>query len=121
MAAFNLPGDSEWEAYSAGSKPAGCVHPLAIEVMREVGIDISLNRSKHIDEFADMAFDLAVTVCDTARESCPVLPGATEMVHWPFEDPAHAKGSKEERLGVFRRIRDSIQARIAEYLATVHS
>jgi arsenate reductase len=110
-------GKGQWDAFSAGSKPVGYVHPLAIQVMTESGYDISANRSKHVDEFRDQAFDVVVTVCDSARETCPILAGAVKTLHWPFDDPAHATGSDAEKLAVFRRVRDEIKGRIAEYLA----
>ena len=109
-------GEGKWEALSAGSHPAGYVHPLAVEVMQEIGIDISANTSKPVDELVNQSFDLVVTVCDSAKESCPLCPGAGQILHWPFEDPAAAKESDEEKIAVFRRVRDQIRARIAEYL-----
>lgn len=109
-------GNGEWTAYSAGSNPAGYVHPLAVQVMGESGIDLSGHRSKHLNEFQDQPFDLVVTVCDSARESCPVFPGAKETLHWPFEDPAHAAGTDDEKTKVFRNVRDQIRQKIAGYL-----
>lgn len=109
-------GASHWESFSAGSNPAGYVHPLAIEAMRENGIDLSAARSKHVDEFADQAFDLVVTVCDNARESCPNFPGAKQTLHWPFDDPAHVEGSAEKKRAAFRDVRDKIGRRIASFL-----
>jgi arsenate reductase len=111
-------GKGRWEAFSAGSNPAGYVHPLAVEVMREVDADISEGRSKHVREFTNELFELAVTVCSGARDSCPTLPGAQNILHWPFDDPAHAEGSDEEKRTVFRRVRDEISARIQQYLNT---
>jgi len=110
-------GADKWEAYSAGSEPAGYVHPLGVKAMEEIGIEIAANRSKHVDEFVDHDFDLVVTVCDGAKESCPVLPGAAQTVHWPFNDPASATGPDSEKLPVFQRVRDQIQARIEEFLS----
>jgi arsenate reductase len=95
------------EAQSAGTRP-GKVHPLAIEVMSEVGIDISENRSKHLDEFRDQRFDLAVTVCDGAYEVCPFFPGAKEHEHAGFPDPSAVDGTREEQLAAFRRAREDI-------------
>jgi arsenate reductase len=97
-----------FEVESAGTKP-GQVRPEAIEVMRELGIDISGHRSKHVDEFAGRKFDTVLTVCDNARESCPVFPGGTVTMHRNFEDPAAAQGSEAERLAVFRRVRDQLR------------
>ena len=83
--------------------------------MREIGIDISPHRSKSVDEFAGQAFDYVITVCDNANETCPVFPGTARRVHWPFDDPAAAQGSEDERKAVFRRVRDQIRARIAQF------
>jgi len=110
-----LAGD-QWEAFSAGSRPAGYVHPLAIRAMEEIGLDITAHRSKSVDEFAAQPFDLVVTVCDGARESCPVFPNAKQTVHWPFEDPAHATGTEEEQFAMFRIVRDQIHERIERFL-----
>lgn len=115
---WNQLGAGEWLASSAGSNPAGYVHPLAITVMAEEGIDLSGYQSQHLNEFTDEPFDLVVTVCDNAKESCPVFAKTGETFHWPFEDPAHATGSDEEKLEVFRKVRDQIRHRISEYLAT---
>ena len=109
-------GNGEWDSYSAGSKPAGHVHPLAIEAMKDIGIDLSEAHSKHVDEFAGQSFDLVITVCDSAKEACPVFPGAKQTLHWPFDDPAHAEGSDEEKCAFFREVRDQIRRRIQSYL-----
>ncbi|MEM0897777.1 MAG: arsenate reductase ArsC, partial [Verrucomicrobiota bacterium] len=93
----------------AGSKPAGYVHPKAIEVMKEEGHDISSFESEHLDKYLDAGIDTVVTVCDNAQESCPVFPGDVKTYHWSFEDPAHATGTDEEILAEFRRIRDQIK------------
>ena len=115
-ALWNQLGQGEWEAVSAGSKPSGYVHPLAIKAMESIGIDISTARSKHVDGLGDKPFDLVVTVCDNARESCPLFPNAKQTLHWPFEDPADFKGSDEERLAGFARVRHKISERISSYL-----
>ncbi len=94
---------------SAGAAP-GTVRPEAIAVMREAGIDISGHRSKHVDAFIGQRFDIVLTVCDDAREACPVFPGATRHVHQSFDDPAAHSGTDEERLAVFRRVRDELRA-----------
>jgi arsenate reductase (thioredoxin) len=99
------------EVFSAGTKPTG-VRPEAIEAMSELGIDISSHRSKHVDEFAGQPFDTVITVCDNAREACPVFPASVEMLHWSVEDPAAVEGSYEVRLAAFRRIRDQIRDRL---------
>ncbi|HAF70618.1 MAG: Arsenate reductase [Acetothermia bacterium 64_32] len=96
-----------FEAKSAGIKPTG-VHPLAIKVMAELGIDISHQHSKSIEEFLGQEFDYVVTVCDHAKETCPFFPGAKEYLHAGFPDPAAAEGTEEERLAAFRRVRDGI-------------
>ena len=101
-------GGPAFEVHSAGTRPSH-VRPEAIEAMKEVGIDISGHRSKSVDEFAGQEFDYVVTVCDNAKESCPVFPGKTERIHWSFEDPAAVEGEWETRLGAFRRIRDEIR------------
>lgn len=93
---------------SAGTKPSQ-VRPEAIAVMKELGIDISRHRSKSVDDFADREFDYVLTVCDNAKESCPVFPGHANRQHRNFEDPAAAEGSETARLAVFRRVRDEIR------------
>ena len=98
-----------FEVESAGMKPSH-VRPEAIAVMKELGIDISGQRSKHVDEFKGTAFDYVLTVCDHANEACPIVPGATRRIHHGFEDPAALRGTEEERLAVFRRVRDEIRA-----------
>lgn len=113
---WNLLGADVWQAASAGSNPAGYVHPLAVEVMSEAGIDLTHARSKHLDEFSGTPFELVVTVCDNAQQSCPHFPGAKQMLHWPFADPAHATGTEDEQRAAFRKVRDQIRERIAAYL-----
>ncbi len=98
----------QFEVSSAGTKP-GHVRPEAIAVMRELGIDISSHRSKHVDEFQGQPFDYVLTVCDNAKESCPYFPG-TLLIHRSFDDPAAFEGTELERLAVFRRVRDQIRA-----------
>jgi arsenate reductase (thioredoxin) len=102
-----------WEVFSAGTKP-GFVRPEAIAVMAEIGVDISGQRSKSVDEFLAQQFRYVVTVCDNARETCPVLPGAAGRLHWSLEDPAAIAGD-EERMAAFRRVRDELQARIRDF------
>lgn len=102
--------DPELEVYSAGTNPSGQVHPKAVQVMQEIGIDISDGYPKDVDEFIDKSFDYVITVCDNARETCPVFIGAVkEQLHIGFEDPAEAEGSEEEILAVFLRVRDEIK------------
>ena len=107
-----------YEVMSAGTHPRD-VHPLAIQVMREIGIDISEaagHRAKSLDEFKGKPIDLVVTVCDEAAEECPFFPGARRQEHWGFPDPSAAMGSEDERLATFRRVRDAIAARIDAFL-----
>ncbi len=100
---------------SAGSKPAGYVHPLAIKAMTEIGIDISGHRSKHLDEFLTQPVHTVITVCGNADQACPVFPGQVNRHHWPFDDPAHAPGSEAEQMEVFRRVRDEIRRVFGAY------
>ena len=105
-----------YEALSAGSKPAGYVHQGAIQVMSELGFDISDLRSKAINEFLPpdgTPPDLIISVCSGAEHDCPIFPGTTERLHWPFDDPAHAEGTEEEKLACFRRVRDEIREAIS--------
>ncbi len=94
---------------SAGSKPAGYVHPLAIKAMQEIGIDISAHRSKHLSEFLSEPVETVITVCGNADQACPMFPGQVNRYHWGFDDPAHATGTEDEQLAVFRRVRDEIR------------
>jgi len=96
------------EVHSAGSKPAGYVHPKAIQVLREIGIDISTHTSKHMNEFLKRDITTVITVCGNADEACPIYPGQVNRYHWGFEDPAHATGTEEQVLAEFRRVRDQI-------------
>ena len=107
----------QFQVASAGSKPAGYVHPLAIKALAEIGIDISGNRSKHLDEFLDQEVETVITVCGNADQACPVFPGQMNRHHWPFDDPAHAKGTEEEQYAVFQRVRDEIQRVFGAYAA----
>jgi arsenate reductase len=103
---------------SAGSKPAGHVHPLAVKAMAEIGIDISTHRSKHLGEFLDQLVETVITVCGNADQVCPVFPGQMNRHHWGFDDPAHATGTEEEeQLAVFRRVRDEIRRVFEAYAA----
>ena len=102
---------------SAGSKPAGYVHPLAIQVMAEVGIDISSHGSKHLSEFLHQPVETVITVCGNADQACPIFPGQVNRHHWPFTDPAHATGTVEEQLQVFREVRDQIRRVFEAYAA----
>lgn len=102
---------------SAGSKPAGYVHPLAIAVMREIGIDISAHHSKHVNEFLGQPVETVITVCGNADQVCPIFPGQVNRHHWGFDDPAHATGTDAEKLAVFRRVRDEIRRVFEAYAA----
>lgn len=106
-----------FEVFSAGSKPAGYVHPEAIAVLRELGIDLSAHTSKHMDEFLDRDIQTVITVCGNADQACPIFPGQVNRYHWGFDDPAHATGSEEEIRAAFRRVRDQIQLVFEAYAA----
>lgn len=112
-------GQGKWESESAGSKPSGYVHPLAIRAMQEVNLDISSHQSKSVQLFKDQSFDLVVTVCDNAKDSCPVFTGAKQTFHWPFDDPADATGTDDEKMIFFRRVREEIQTKISTYLQSI--
>ena len=105
------------EVQSAGSMPAGYVHPMAIDVMKELGIDISSHTSKHMNEFLDRKVDTVITVCGNADQACPRFPGQVHRYHWGFDDPARAQGSEEEIYAEFRRVRDQIKLVFEAYAA----
>ena len=109
------------EVASAGSDPAGYVHPMAVEVMKEIEIDISAHTSKHLDEFLQRKVHTVITVCGNADQACPIFPGQAEKHHWPFDDPAKAMGSEEGIRAVFRRVRDEIRAKFEAYAAEIRS
>ena len=104
-----------WDVFSAGISPMG-VNPLAIEVMSEVGIDISGQKSQSITEFLDRSFDLVITVCSHADRLCPTFPGGGRKLHWPFDDPFGATGDADDVLSEFRRVRDEIGGKIHDWL-----
>lgn len=106
-----------FEVASAGSKPAGYVHPLAIRAMAEIDLDISGHRSKSMNEFLDRRVETVITVCGNADQACPIFPGQVNRHHWPCDDPAHATGTEDEKLAVFRRVRDEIRRRFEAYAA----
>jgi arsenate reductase (thioredoxin) len=106
----DLAGD-QFEVMSAGTE-ATHVRPFAVRAMEEIGVDISGQESKTLDRYLDQPFDYVITVCDDANEACPFFPGAQSRLHWSFEDPSRAEGSDEERLEVFRRVRDGIKDRV---------
>ena len=107
-------GGDRFEVYSAGTIPKG-INPLTLRVLSDAGIDASGARSKSVDEFLGQSFDYVVTVCDQARQVCPVFPGVHESLHWGYEDPAEATGTEEERLAVFRRVFIQIGERIRQF------
>jgi arsenate reductase len=106
-----------FEVKSAGSNPAGYVHPRAIEVMKEIGIDISGHTSKHLNEFLGQKIDTVITVCGNADRACPTFPGQVNRHYWGFDDPAHAQGTDAEILSAFRRVRDQIRLVFEAYAA----
>lgn len=106
------------EVASAGTHPAGYVHPMAIRAMAEVGVDISDHQSKHVEELKKRSWDLVVTVCDSAREECPIFPNASETVHMGFPDPVLVGGSEEARLAAFRQVRDAIRDQLVPQVAS---
>jgi arsenate reductase len=109
-------GGDRFEVFSAGTEPRG-VNPLTLRVLDEVGIDASWARSKSVDEFLGQSFDYVVTVCDQARQVCPVFPGVHASMHWGYEDPADATGTEEERLSAFRRVFIALGERVAQFAA----
>ncbi len=112
----NFAGDL-LEVHSAGSKPAGYVHPKAIAVLAEIGIDISHHSSKHMNDFLEQKIDTVITVCGNADQACPMYPGQVHRYHWGFSDPAHATGSEDEIMDEFRVVRDQIRLVFTAYAA----
>ncbi len=106
-----------WQAFSAGTAPAGYVHPLAVDAMSELEIDISDHYSKSVEEFRDTEFDQVITVCDDAVENCPIWLGPGQVTHIGFPDPANAAGSEVERLAVFQQVRDDIGKQVLNHLS----
>jgi arsenate reductase (thioredoxin) len=111
----HLAGD-RYEVFSAGTQPVG-LNPGAVEAMKDLGVDISKHRSKHMNEFTDQPFDYVVTVCDRAKDSCPRWPHAATLIHWSFEDPAAVTGTADARQAAFRTVRDQIKRQIQAFLA----
>ena len=105
------------QVHSAGSNPAGYVHPKAIQVLKEIGIDISHHTSKHMNDFLSREITTVITVCGNADQACPIFPGQVNRHHWGFDDPGHATGSEEEILNQFRRVRDEIKRVFEAYAA----
>lgn len=114
-ALFRTKGGDAFEVHSAGTEPKG-INPLTLRVLEEAGIDASWARSKSVAEFLGQHFDYVITVCDQARDVCPVFPGVHESLHWGYEDPAAAEGSEEERLAVFRRVFTQMGERIGAFV-----
>ena len=110
----HMAGD-KFDVFSAGTKPSS-INPYAIKVMAEIGIDISNQYSKNVSQFLNDSFDYVITLCDNAKQTCPFFPGNTVNLHWDLSDPADAKGSEEEKLVVFRKIRDEIKDKIINQL-----
>jgi arsenate reductase (thioredoxin) len=108
--------DEGWTVASAGTQPVG-LNPLAVEAMKEIGIDISSQRSKAVTEFAGQRFDAVITVCDAAAEACPIFPGGTKRMHWSLPDPAAAEGTPEKKLAAFRSVREELRKHFLEFLA----
>lgn len=114
--------DSQLEVYSAGTNPSKQIHPKAIQVMKEVGIDLSKNHPKTVDKFLNESFDFVITVCDNAKETCPVFIGKVgKQLHIGFEDPAEAVGTEEEIFNTFRRIRDEIKEEFKKFVQQIES
>ena len=112
--------DSKLEVYSAGTNPSALVHPKAVQVMQEAGIDLSKNSTKNVDQFLNVSFDYVITVCDNAKETCPVFIGKVgKQMHIGFEDPADANGTEEEILSVFRKVRDEIKKEFYEFYKNI--
>ena len=112
----HLAGD-KFDVVSAGTQPVG-LNPYAVKVMAEADVDISNHVSERVDPYLEEQFDHVITVCDRAQETCPIFPNASKMLHWSFEDPAKAKGTYEQQLIVFRKIRDEIADRIRQFVAS---
>jgi len=104
-----------YEVFSAGTNPQA-LNQGAVRAMAELGIDISEQKSQHVDEFLQAGITTVITVCDNAKENCPIFPGAAKTIHWSFDDPAHATGSDDDRMAVFRRVRDEISAALCDWL-----
>lgn len=108
----------QFEVFSAGTEPKGSIHPLAVKVMAEIGVDLAGQYPKSLQPFVDEPWDFVITVCDRARESCPIFPRREEQIHWSFSDPAAATGDDEQRLQIFRQVRNEITRRIDLFVAS---
>jgi arsenate reductase len=109
--------EKDWMIRSAGTRPVG-LNPLAVKAMQEIGIDISLQRSKPVTEFAAQRFDTVITVCDSAAEECPIFPGGTKRIHWSLPDPAAVGGNNEQKLAAFRSVREQLAQHFREFIAS---
>lgn len=116
-ALLRFEGGDAFDVFSAGTNPAANVRPEAVAVLQEINIDISAQHSKSVSEFAGQRFDFVITVCDQAREDCPVFAGEVTRLHWPFEDPALVLDAGKERLYAFRKLRDKIHSRVIVFVA----
>jgi len=114
---FRRAVGDRFEIFSAGTKPTQ-LRPEAVAVMAEIGIDISGHRSKSLDDFVGQEFRYVITVCENAKETCPIFPGEAERIHWSFDDPAAVAGDEETRLGAFRKVRDQISERVERFGTT---
>jgi arsenate reductase (thioredoxin) len=114
-ALFRAKGGDAFEVHSAGTHPKG-VNPLTLQVLHDAGIDASWARSKSVDEYLGQSFDYVITVCDQARDECPVFPGVHESLHWGYDDPAAVEGTEEERLAAFRRVFTQMAERIGTFI-----
>lgn len=115
---LNHLGRGRYEAVSAGAKPSGSIHPLAIRTLRDANLPIAGLRSKSWDEFKDQRFDFVVTVCDNAKESCPIFPGRPTNAHWNLEDPADSQGTDDEKMEVFKKVYSELYRSIQSFLAS---
>ena len=118
---FRHLGGNEFEVHSAGTHPAGIVHPQAVETMKERGIDISGQRSKSLDGYVNERFDYVITVCDDANQECPVFPGPTKRIHWSTPDPSFGGGSEQDRKSAFAATISILEARITNFLNELHT
>ena len=119
-AILNKMGQGEFQAFSAGSKSAGFVHPMAIQVLEDMKYSTEGLHSKSMEDFRDQNFDVVITVCDRAKESCPTWPNDPERIHWSFEDPVKVQGTEEQKLAAFRKTATEMQQRMRLFLS-VHS
>jgi arsenate reductase len=114
---FNLLAGDRVQTFSAGVRPEGYVHPMAIRVMEELGVDMKDYRSKSVDLFLNEQFNVVITVCDSAAASCPIFPGTPANLHWPTDDPFDAQGDEDARMRVYRRVRDELRHHIEGFIA----